>query len=67
MDQTQVGLLYEQSLEAGRRRDYAQAARLLERLLVETDQIPEALLYLGPRLPMPSATSIGPPRCCGCI
>jgi tetratricopeptide (TPR) repeat protein len=47
MDQTEPKLLYEQALEAGRRRDYAQAVRLLERLLIETDRIPEALLYLG--------------------
>jgi tetratricopeptide (TPR) repeat protein len=39
--------LYDQALEAGRRRDYPQAVRLLQELLVTTDQFPEALLLLG--------------------
>ena len=39
--------LYEQALEAGRRRDYAQAVRLLQELLVQTDKFPDALLLLG--------------------
>ncbi len=39
--------LYEQALEAGRRRDYPQAIRLLQELLVHTDQFPDALLLLG--------------------
>ncbi len=39
--------LYEQALEAGRRRDYPQAIRLLQELLVRTDQFPDALLLLG--------------------
>jgi tetratricopeptide (TPR) repeat protein len=39
--------MYEEALEAGRRRDYAEAVRLLQELLIQTDQIPEALLYLG--------------------
>jgi tetratricopeptide (TPR) repeat protein len=47
MEQTQPKLLYERALEAGRRRDYPEAVRLLQELLIQTDQIPEALLYLG--------------------
>ncbi len=39
--------LYEQALEAGRRRDYPQAVLLLQELLVHTDQFPDALLLLG--------------------
>ncbi len=39
--------MYEEALEAGRRRDYPEAVRLLQQLLIQTDQIPEALLYLG--------------------
>jgi tetratricopeptide (TPR) repeat protein len=42
-----VKQLYEQALEAGRRRDYPQAVRLLQELLVRTDQYPDALLLLG--------------------
>jgi tetratricopeptide (TPR) repeat protein len=42
-----VRQLYEQALEAGRRRDYPQAVRLLQELLVRTDQFPDALLLLG--------------------
>ena len=42
-----VKQLYEQALEAGRRRDYPQAVRLLQELLVDTDQFPDALLLLG--------------------
>ena len=39
--------IYEQALEAGRRRDYPRAVALLQELLVRTDQFPDALLLLG--------------------
>jgi hypothetical protein len=39
--------LFRQALEAGSRRDYESAANILTRILSETDEVPEALLYLG--------------------
>lgn len=47
MDQSELKLLYEQALEAGRKRDYPLAATILQELLIHTDQLPAALLYLG--------------------
>jgi tetratricopeptide (TPR) repeat protein len=47
MDDPRLKHLYEQALEAGRRREYRIAARLLQELLVHTDQFPDALLLLG--------------------
>jgi len=38
---------YDAALEAGRNRDYVRAAELLQGIVVETDGMPEALLYLG--------------------
>ncbi len=39
--------LFEQALEAGRNRDYPRAIQLLNEILVKSDRMPEALLYLG--------------------
>ena len=39
--------LFEAALDAGRRRDYPEAIRLLEEVLCRTDRMPQALLYLG--------------------
>jgi tetratricopeptide (TPR) repeat protein len=39
--------LYEQGLEAGRRRDYRRAAELFARVAGGSDRHPQALLYLG--------------------
>ena len=39
--------LFRQALEAGSRRDYESAADILTRIVSETDEFPEALLYLG--------------------
>src|SRR3972149_10337229 len=47
MDHPGAKQLYEQPLEAGRRRDYPRAVALLQELLVRTDQSPDALLPLG--------------------
>ena len=47
MRDDEVQQLYEAALEAGRNRDYQRAVELLQALLVETDRLPEALLYLG--------------------
>ncbi|MBN1835132.1 MAG: tetratricopeptide repeat protein [Spirochaetales bacterium] len=38
---------YDAALEAGRNRDYLRAVELLQGIVVETDRMPEALLYLG--------------------
>ena len=40
-------ILFEQALQAGRERNYAKAVEILQEVLCKTDQIPEALLYLG--------------------
>jgi tetratricopeptide (TPR) repeat protein len=39
--------LFDAAIDAGRRRDYPEAVRLLQEVLCRTDQIPQALLYLG--------------------
>ena len=39
--------LFEEALAAGRGRDYGRAIELLQAVLVQTDQMPAALLYLG--------------------
>lgn len=39
--------LFRQALEAGSRRDYESAAEILIRIVSETDEFPQALLYLG--------------------
>jgi len=39
--------LFDRALEAGRNRDYHQAIELLQEILVQSDQMPIALLYLG--------------------
>ena len=39
--------LFQKALQAGFRRDYESAAAILTRIVSETDEIPEALLYLG--------------------
>lgn len=39
--------LFRQALEAGSRRDYESAAEILTRIVSETDEFPQALLYLG--------------------
>jgi tetratricopeptide (TPR) repeat protein len=39
--------LFEEALEAGRKRDYPRAVELLSRVVASTDRIPSALLYLG--------------------
>lgn len=47
MTKTEGSELFRQALEAGSRRDYESAANILTRILSETDEVPEALLYLG--------------------
>jgi tetratricopeptide (TPR) repeat protein len=47
MDDSRLKKLYQEALEAGRRRDYPQAVRILQEILVHTDRFPEALLLLG--------------------
>ena len=47
MDDSRLKHLYEQALEAGRRREYPQAVHLLQEILVHSDRFPEALLLLG--------------------
>ena len=39
--------LFAEALEARKKKDYAKAVNNLERIVSETEQIPEALLYLG--------------------
>lgn len=39
--------MFKDALAAGKKRDYKKAVKLLLQLLSETDQFPEALLYLG--------------------
>ena len=39
--------LFQKALEAGSRRDYESAAEILIRIVSETDEFPQALLYLG--------------------
>ncbi len=40
-------IMFQQALEAGKRRDYAKAVELLTRIVSATDRMPQALLYLG--------------------
>ncbi len=40
-------MLFDQAVEAGKRRDYPEAVELFTRLIGVTDQYPQALLYLG--------------------
>ena len=47
MGENQLQELFERALEAGRERDYPLAIKLLQEVLVQTDQMPAALLYLG--------------------
>jgi cytochrome c-type biogenesis protein CcmH/NrfG len=47
MARNDSGALLREALEAGGARDYARAAELLTRIVSETDEYPEALLYLG--------------------
>jgi len=65
MDDPRLTHLYEQALEAGRRREYRAAARLLQELLVHTDQFPDALLLLG-RSYHALADYPAQRRCCSC-
>ena len=39
--------LFQQALQAGGERDYSKAVQLLNNIIIETDEIPEAFLYLG--------------------
>lgn len=39
--------MFEEALEAGRKRDYARAVEILLRIVGSTDRFPQALLYLG--------------------
>jgi tetratricopeptide (TPR) repeat protein len=39
--------MYQEALEAGRRRDYARAIQLLTEVVAHTDEYPDAPLYLG--------------------
>lgn len=47
MPAADYGAMFNQALEAGRRRDYRRAAGLLARIVGSTDQFPQAQLYLG--------------------
>jgi tetratricopeptide (TPR) repeat protein len=47
MTDEQLQELYGAALAAGRERDYERAVQLLQKILIETDRLPEALLYLG--------------------
>ena len=40
-------MMFQQALKAGGERDYSKAVQLLNYIIVETDSIPEAFLYLG--------------------
>jgi tetratricopeptide (TPR) repeat protein len=46
-DTEDYGKLFEQGIEAGRKREYAEAAVLFGRVIAGTDRYPQALLYLG--------------------
>ena len=39
--------LFEEAIEAGRKRDYARSVEILLRIVGSTDRLPQALLYLG--------------------
>jgi tetratricopeptide (TPR) repeat protein len=47
MKDSRIQELFDSALEAGRNRDYPRAIELLQEVLVHTDQMPAALLYLG--------------------
>lgn len=47
MNKKEAQILFEKALDAGKKRNYKNAISLLETLLAGTDQIPDALLYLG--------------------
>jgi tetratricopeptide (TPR) repeat protein len=47
MTDEQLQELYGAALAAGRDRDYGRAVQLLQKILIETDRFPEALLFLG--------------------
>ena len=38
---------FQEAMEAGRSRDYPRAVELLETIIAGTDELPEAVLYLG--------------------
>ena len=44
---TKYEKMFEQALKAGGERDYSKAVILLNKIIVETDSIPETFLYLG--------------------
>jgi len=47
MESEQLKELFASALEAGKKRNYREAVRLLQEILCKTDRLPEALLYLG--------------------
>ena len=47
MDDSNYRELFREALEAGERRNYGRAARLLTHLVSHTDEFPQAILYLG--------------------
>ena len=47
MKDSHIQDLFDRALEAGRNRDYHQAIELLQEILVQSDEMPVALLYLG--------------------
>jgi tetratricopeptide (TPR) repeat protein len=47
MSKQQIQELFDRALEAGRDRDYPRAIELLHEILVQSDEFPAALLYLG--------------------
>jgi tetratricopeptide (TPR) repeat protein len=47
MSEKHIQELFDRALEAGRDRDYPLAINLLQQILVQTDRLPVALLYLG--------------------
>lgn len=47
MDRAQIESMFEAALESGRRRDYRRAIELLNAIIAVTDELPQALLYLG--------------------
>lgn len=47
MTKTEGASQLQKAMEAGSRRDYESAAEILTRIVAETDEFPQALLYLG--------------------
>ena len=47
MRNSDYSALFEEALEAGKKRDYTRAVELLARIVGSTDRYPQALLYLG--------------------